>query len=100
MAKRAEQSPPSNAEEPSRTAWREALALWCPATQIPGYWETLQENCSAWAHYVTASPFWRKASAMLPRWNGEYHGTTGASLLMNGLPGFRRFRGQPQKYAR
>lgn len=56
---------------------------------IPGYWETLAENTTDWAHVISASPFWRDAAKNLELWKKEYRRETGGILYKGSvLPPF------------
>lgn len=69
--------------------WLEELERVRPEISIPGYWRTLEENCSQWAKEISVGPFWSEASKKVVTWVAEYRSETGGALLARlGLPNF------------
>lgn len=52
-----------------------------PEIAIPGYWETLGENCSEWADQVSVSPFWKQFGNSRSEWSSHYSQMYMGSLL-------------------
>ena len=60
-----------------------------PETGLPGYWETLAENCDQWANEVTVSRFWKEAETCLPKWRTGFRAKFKGDLLTGlSLPKF------------
>lgn len=60
-----------------------------PEVAIPGFWDTLGQNCAKWASEISAGPLWTEARTRLPRWRTEYRGHTQSALLASTeLPDF------------
>src|SRR5687768_11518078 len=60
-----------------------------PEVGLPGYWNSLDENCAEWAEYVSVWPFWEECDKRRPTWSNEFHQKTGGPLLArNELPRF------------
>src|SRR5208337_3903471 len=77
--------------EPSKKEqeWLTHLASVRPETTLPGYWDTLANNCDDWAREITVSSFWTEAKKILPSWANDYSSRFGDSLRsMQGLPHF------------
>jgi len=55
---------------------------------VPGYWETIGQNCAQWAQEVSAGPFWTEVRTKLSDWSAEYRRTTGGNLVTGPLPLF------------
>jgi len=70
--------------------WRREIERFRPELAVPGYWDTLEENCSQWAQEVSVSPFWNAAKEKLGPWIADYRSQTGGDLLAQpGLPSFQ-----------
>lgn len=50
-------------------------------TTLPGYWDTIEENCNLWAEQVFVDQFWREAQKLLVDWSREFRRITGGDLL-------------------
>lgn len=69
--------------------WLDQLCQSRPEVALPGYWQTVADNCTRWAEEVSVSPFWAEAKIQLDQWRSEYKQETGADLLSQvGLPSF------------
>lgn len=61
-----------------------------PEVGVPGYWDTLQDNCNQWAKEITVRPFWEEAKKRLSLWRYKYRRKTGEALLSTReLPDFK-----------
>lgn len=79
----------SKSERPSEGEWLDQRGRLRPETAIPGFWDTLVQDCSQWAKVTTVGPFWSEAEKLLPSWAGGYHAKYDYSLLTKpGLPNF------------
>ncbi len=79
----------SKSERPSEGEWFDQLGRLCPETAIPGFWDTLVQDCSDWAKVTTVGPFWSEAEKLLPSWASGYHAKYDYSLLTKpGPPNF------------
>jgi hypothetical protein len=71
---------PSPAASEKDPAYAEIEKQW-PDVGIPGYWETLDENCKTWANEISAGPFWSDARRLLPVWSSDYRANTQGDLV-------------------
>lgn len=75
--------------EIKESEWLEELREIRSEVGIPGYWETLEENCAQWSKDITVCPFWTEANEHLSHWISEYRlQERGNLLLQPGLPNF------------
>ena len=49
--------------------------------RIPGYWDTLSQNCAQWANEVDVCAFWSNFKKHRSAWSNEFHQKTGGALL-------------------
>lgn len=69
--------------------WLREMEKARPEISVPGYWQTLEDNCSQWAKEMSVCPYWNTAKEKLPHWASEYRRSTGGDLLAKpGLPDF------------
>jgi hypothetical protein len=73
--------------------WQEFLEknrATCPEICIPGFWESLADNCATWAKAVVAAPFWQAVQRDITQWRNEYYQQNGSASLTHGeeLPSF------------
>lgn len=81
---------PIKAKHITESEWLKELGEVRHELSIPGYWQSLEENCAQWAKEVFVGPFWNEASQQLVNWIGEYRSETGGALLGQlGLPKFQ-----------
>lgn len=52
-----------------------------PEVVVPGYWDTLAQNCTRWADEVSVGPLWHEAKERLSHWRHEYRAVAGSDLL-------------------
>lgn len=74
-----------NRAEFSFEAQLENLGSKRPEVNIPGYWETIEENAEQWAAETTVSPFWRAVAADLQKWRTEFATKTSGPLLAHDI---------------
>lgn len=66
-----------------------ALKSQWPAIAVPGYWDTLINNCTQWAIDVGNNPFWNEINNSLLAWKFEHRTNTENPLLSReGLTNF------------
>lgn len=78
------------AEKTNRLKFWDESAKLRPEIAVPGYWESLQENCDDWARYASVGPLWNEVKKKIPIWSNEFYAKTGGALLsLPDLPDFR-----------
>ena len=79
----------SNKSEQSAEEILSALESQWPLIKIPGYWDSLVENCENWAAEVSNNKLWNEIKKLLPDWKSEHRKVTGNPLLsVEGLMDF------------
>ncbi len=79
----------TDSAESSRPTWWTEWGSLRPELRIPGYWDSLAENCAQWAREMFVCPFWRAFDSNRLVWTNEFHQKTGGPLLArDALPKF------------
>ncbi|MCH8806410.1 MAG: hypothetical protein IH986_10015 [Planctomycetes bacterium] len=78
----------SSTKTTAPACWKKWAALRSELS-IPGYWNSLTENCAQWASEVGVCGFWKDVEKHRKAWSNEFHQKTGGSLLaQDQLPQF------------
>lgn len=60
-----------------------------PDVLVPGYWDSLTQNCKRWADEISVGPYWHDAKNKCTYWRQEYRSEASSDLLSSpGLPSF------------
>jgi hypothetical protein len=69
----------------SESDFRERCAILRPEVAVPGYWDSLAENCQQWADEISICPLWKAVAKHQPAWSNEFSQLTTGSLLASPL---------------
>lgn len=69
--------------------WLDRLRECRPEVAVPGYWESVAENCVRWGEELSVGPFWTEVKKRVDQWRSEYKQEKGTDLFTPaGLPNF------------